>query len=90
VIGLLAVAYALRNRRLFAVLPDPAWRAALFGGLSAGVVGALTEDSGPLLFVVAVFVLACVTAYVRGAPGAPRPPGGGDAEPVGAAARSAA
>jgi hypothetical protein len=90
VIGLLAVAYALRNRSLFAVLPDPAWRAALFGGLSAGVVGALTEDSGPLLFVVAVFVLACVTAYIRGAPGAPRPPADGAGEPVGAAARSAA
>jgi hypothetical protein len=73
VIGLLAVAYALRNRRMFAVLPDPAWRAALFGGLTAGVVGALTEDSGPMLFVVAVFVLACVTAYIRGAPAATPP-----------------
>jgi hypothetical protein len=68
VVGLLAVAYAVRNRRLFAVLPDPAWRAALLGGLTAGVVGALTEDSGPMLFIVAVFVLACVTAYIRGAP----------------------
>jgi hypothetical protein len=90
VIGVLAVAYALRNRRLFAVLPDPAWRAALFGGLSAGVVGALTEDSGPLLFVVAIFVLACVTAYIRGAPGAPRPSGDGAAEPVAAATQSVA
>lgn len=68
ILGLLAVAYALRNRRLFDVLPDPAWRAALIGGLGAGVVGALTEDSGPMLFVVAVFTLACVTAYIRGAP----------------------
>ena len=90
VIGLLAVAYALRNRRLFAVLPDPAWRAALFGGLAAGIAGALTEDSGPLLFVVAVFTLACVTAYIRGAPSAPRPPDGDAGEPVGAAAQPVA
>jgi hypothetical protein len=90
VIGLLAVAYALRNRRLFAVLPDPAWRAALFGGLAAGIAGALTEDSGPLLFVVAVFTLACVTAYIRGAPSALRPPDGGAGEPVGAAAQPVA
>jgi hypothetical protein len=68
VLCLLAVAYALRNRQLFAALPDPAWRAALFGGLTAGVVGALSEDSGPLLFVVGVITLAAVTAYIRGAP----------------------
>jgi hypothetical protein len=90
VIGALAVAYALRNRRLFAVLPDPAWRAALFGGLAAGIAGALTEDSGPMLFVVAIFVLACVTAYIRGAPSAPRPPDGGAGELVGAAAQPVA
>jgi hypothetical protein len=68
VLCLLAVAYALRNRQLFAALPDPAWRAALFGGLTAGVVGALSEDSGPLLFVVAVITLGAVSAYIRGAP----------------------
>lgn len=77
-LGLLAVAWALRNR-LLATLPDPAWRAAMLGGLAAGVVGALTEDSGPMLFIVATFTLACVAAYLRGAPaGAPgvvrRPP----------------
>jgi hypothetical protein len=32
------------------------------------VAGALTNDSGPLLFVVAVFVLGVITAYVVGAP----------------------
>ena len=32
--------------------------AALAGGLAAGVVGALVEDSGPVLLVVAVFALA--------------------------------
>jgi hypothetical protein len=70
VVGALAVAYALRYReRIYAPLRDsPAWRAALIGGLTASIVGALTNDSGPLLFVFGVFILACATAYVRGAP----------------------
>jgi hypothetical protein len=56
-----------RRRRLLApVGADPAWTAALAGGLAAGVVGALTEDSGPLLLVVAVFALGCVAAYLWG------------------------
>jgi hypothetical protein len=76
-IALVLSAAALRwRRRLHPSLTDPGWRAALAGGLTAGVVGALTEDSGPVLLVVAVFALGCVTAYLRG--GAPR------AEPAGA------
>jgi hypothetical protein len=47
---------------------DPAWLAALTGGLAAGVVGALVEDSGPILLVVAVFVLGCVVSYLGGRP----------------------
>jgi hypothetical protein len=71
-----AVAVALAYRdRLYARLPGPAWRAALVGGLAAGVAGALTNDSGPLLFVVAVFVLGVVTAYLHGAPLAEARPG---------------
>jgi hypothetical protein len=70
VVAVLAVAYALRYReRIYAPLRgSPAWRAALIGGLTASIVGALTNDSGPLLFVFGVFILACATAYVRGAP----------------------
>jgi hypothetical protein len=70
VVAALAVAYALRYReRIYAPLRgSPAWRAALIGGLTASIVGALTNDSGPLLFVFGVFILACATAYVRGAP----------------------
>jgi hypothetical protein len=69
-VAALAVAYALRYReRIYAPLQgSPAWRAALIGGLAASIVGALTNDSGPLLFVFGVFILACATAYVRGAP----------------------
>jgi hypothetical protein len=70
VVAALAVAYALRYReRIYAPLRgSPAWKAALVGGLTASIAGALTNDSGPLLFVFGVFILACATAYVRGAP----------------------
>ncbi|MDP2712285.1 MAG: hypothetical protein Q8O56_13795 [Solirubrobacteraceae bacterium] len=69
-VALLGSAYAIRYReRIYAPLGDsPSWRAALIGGLAASVVGALTNDSGPLLLVFGVFVLACATAYIRGDP----------------------
>jgi hypothetical protein len=44
------------------------WEAALGGGLAAGIVGALVEDSGPVLLVVAVFALGCVLSYLWAAP----------------------
>ncbi len=70
VLAILGVAYAVRYReRIYAPLRgSPAWHAALIGGLTASIVGALTNDSGPLLFIFGVFVLACATAYVRGSP----------------------
>jgi hypothetical protein len=79
VVAGLAVAFAWRNRWLWDPIPHPIWRAALAGGLAGGVAGSLTEDSGPLLFVVAVFALAAVTAYVRGGPDLtpPAPAGNG-------------
>jgi hypothetical protein len=57
-----------RDRVLAPVDSDPAWLAALAGGLTAGAIGALTEDSGPVLLVVAVFALACVLSYLWGRP----------------------
>ncbi|MGA2455057.1 MAG: hypothetical protein ABSG93_16220, partial [Solirubrobacteraceae bacterium] len=57
-----------RARLLAPVDGDPAWLAALTGGLAAGVVGALVEDSGPVLLVVAVFALGCVLSYLWGRP----------------------
>jgi hypothetical protein len=63
-----AVWFAFRNRWLYRSVPNPMWRAALLGGLVAGIVGAFAEDSGPLLFVVAVGTLALATAYVQGEP----------------------
>ncbi|MEA2153899.1 MAG: hypothetical protein QOE11_39 [Solirubrobacteraceae bacterium] len=70
VLALLAVAYAVRHReRIYAPLGDsPGWFAAFVGGLTSSIAGALFNDSGPLLFVFGVFVLACATAYVRGSP----------------------
>jgi hypothetical protein len=57
------------HRRLLApVAGDPAWLAALAGGLTAGVIGALSEDSGPVLLVVAVGALGCVLSYLWGQP----------------------
>ena len=57
-----------RARLLAPVAAEHAWQAALAGGLAAGVVGALSEDSGPVLLVVAMLALACVTIYLWGRP----------------------
>jgi hypothetical protein len=67
-----AVGVRRRKRLLAPVGSDPAWTAALAGGLTAAVVGALVEDSGPVLLVVGVFALGCVTTYMWGRPRAPR------------------
>jgi hypothetical protein len=70
VIALTASAIAVRRREQICapVASDPAWVAALAGGLAAGVIGALSEDSGPVLLVVAVFALGCVLSYLWGSP----------------------
>jgi hypothetical protein len=65
-----AAAVRLRGRLLAPVEEDPAWLAVLGGGLTAGVVGALSEDSGPVLLVVAVFTAGCIASYLWGRPAA--------------------
>ena len=69
VLAVLAAAYAARYRErdLRAAARLARVEAALAGGLTASVVGALFNDSGPILLVFGVFILACVTAYVRAA-----------------------
>ncbi len=67
------VAIARRDRLLAPVRSDPAFGAALAGGLAAGIVGALVEDSGPLLFVTAAFTLGCLASYLWGRAPAPMP-----------------
>lgn len=81
-----AAALRLRSRVLAPVGEDPAWRAALYGSLAAGVVGSLVEDSGPLLLVTAVFTGGCVLCYLWGRPRPVRPP---VEEPVGTPLRRA-
>jgi hypothetical protein len=63
-----ALGVRLRRRLLAPVASDPVWLAAFAGGLTAGVVGALSEDSGPLLLVVATFTLGAVATYLWGRP----------------------
>jgi hypothetical protein len=58
----------MRDRLLAPVGGDPAWLAAFSGGLAAGVLGSLVEDSGPVLLVVAVFTLGCVSSYLWSRP----------------------
>jgi hypothetical protein len=67
----LAVAFAWRNRELIygSVRHERCWQAVLLGGLAAGVVGALTNDSGPILLINAVIALAAVSAYLFAKPG---------------------
>jgi hypothetical protein len=69
-LALIASVVAVRRRTQVCapVDSDPAWLAALAGGLTAGLIGALTEDSGPVLLVVAVLVLGCVLSYLWGSP----------------------
>jgi hypothetical protein len=69
-LALVVSALGVRHyRRLLAPVDcDPGWLAALAGGLTAGVIGALSEDSGPVLLVVAVGVLGCVLSYLWGRP----------------------
>src|SRR5439155_4522358 len=69
-VALLCAGLGVRRRpRLLApVGGDRTWQAALAGGLAAGAVGALVEDSGPVLLVVAVFALGCVLGYLWGRP----------------------
>jgi hypothetical protein len=62
--GVLAV--SRRHRLLAPVGEDPAWMATLAGGLTAGLIGTLSEDSGPVLLVVAVFTLGSVATYLWG------------------------
>lgn len=65
---LLAAAFAIRNRGTFEPFAGPIWPAALVGGLVGGLVGSFTEDSGPLLLVVATVTLAGVCSYLLGRP----------------------
>jgi hypothetical protein len=69
-IAALTIAYGIKYRaRIYAPLADSdGWRAALAGSVAAGIVGSLSNDSGPLLLVVSTFAVVMATVYVRGDP----------------------
>jgi hypothetical protein len=65
-IGLAILAWR-RRADWYARMPH-AYAAALLGGLAGGVIGTLTNDSGPVLLVLGTVVLAAATSYIRGNP----------------------
>ena len=69
-IAVLAVALGIRrrDRLLEPVGGDPAWAAAIAGCAAVGVGGAIFNDSGPVLLIIATFVAACAVLYLRGRP----------------------
>ncbi|UGS38088.1 hypothetical protein [Capillimicrobium parvum] len=71
-LGAIAAGAWARERLLPGVPGVDAWRAALGGSAAAGVAGALSNDSGPLLLVMATFGTAWVWGYLRCAPSSVR------------------
>jgi hypothetical protein len=71
-IGIVACVIALRRReRLYAPLRDhPAFMAGIWGSFAATVVGALSNDSGPVIFALGSLGLLFATGYVWGRPAA--------------------
>ena len=66
---LMAATWAIKNRDMFQPWDGPIWPAVLMGGLIGGLIGSVTEDSGPLLIVVATIALVGVCSYLLGRPG---------------------
>jgi hypothetical protein len=65
-----AIVWGVRSRRrlLVALEPLPGMRAALWGSLVAVVLGALSNDSGPLILLIGTSYLALAAGYVYEAP----------------------
>jgi hypothetical protein len=70
VIGIICFIVAfLRRERLYAPVRDyPAFMAGIWGLASATVIGALSNDSGPVIFSLGFFGLLFATGYVWGRP----------------------
>ena len=71
-----AVFAGIRRRRalLRGLEHHPAWAAALAGGVAAGIVGSLANDSGPVLLVLGTVGLGAAMLYLRGGAGADSEP----------------
>src|SRR3954467_12469900 len=58
-----------RRDRVYATLRDqPAFMAGIWGGFAATVIGALSNDSGPVIFALGFLGLLFATAYAWGRP----------------------
>jgi hypothetical protein len=70
-VGATCMVLALRRReRVYAPLRDhPAFMAGIWGSFSATVVGALSNDSGPVIFALGFLGLLFATGYVWAGPG---------------------
>jgi hypothetical protein len=70
VLGLAGFAWALwRRDRIYAPLRDhPVFMAGIWGGFAATILGALGNDSGPVIFAGGFLTLLLATGYVRGRP----------------------
>ena len=73
-VGIIVLYIGVRRReRIFAPLRDqPAFMAGIWGAFVATIVGALGNDSGPLMFEGGLWLLLFATGYARSAPGALR------------------
>jgi hypothetical protein len=69
-IGIVGSVVALRRReRVYATLRDePAFMAGIWGGFAATVIGALSNDSGPVIFALGFLGLVFATGYAWGRP----------------------
>jgi hypothetical protein len=74
VLGVVACVVGIRRRhRIYAPLREhPAFMAGIWGSLSATVIGALSNDSGPVIFALGSLGLLFATGYVWGRPAAVR------------------
>jgi hypothetical protein len=71
-VGIVCIAWGVRRREdlLRPMRAHPAFVAGIWGALAGTVVGALSNDSGPVIFNVGFLGLLLATAYGHGAPGA--------------------
>jgi hypothetical protein len=69
-LGVVGSVVAIRRRdRVYATLRDqPAFMAGIWGGFWATVIGALSNDSGPVIFALGVLGLLFATGYARARP----------------------
>jgi hypothetical protein len=74
VLALAAVVWlAARRERLLAGLERP-FQAGLVGAWFAVVIGAISNDSGPLILEIGALMLLLAASYARGRPGSPSAP----------------